>query len=364
MVHPTRPDYHSFELSQGFLEFGRVGRTSINGCPDRVANVTGQRETSWTPWDGSVKSTASNAWVPDGLSLWELSVNKSPGTKADKDYGKRHDTPDGSATDQCVYIEAILRPWIKRHDWASDRSAEGRWNQVRAYGLDEIDAWLEAAPITRAWFSEQLRLNPYGLRSAESWWDSWSIQTSPAISADLVLAGRDTAVDALEGRLAVAQITTIAGASLEETQAFVAAVAVRSHQRGEGQLLARTAFVDNLATWRSLIETQTPLVLVPVIDGLASEVPSGCLHHIVVPATSTAISDIELPAVDASGAPRRPSPRSSTPPGTSRPGSPAPPPAGRRGKRTRGFSNGGTRLTGPAAPSSSCPMSRRRRRTR
>ena len=252
-------------------------------------------------WDGSVKSTASDAWVPDGLSLWELSVNKSPGTKADEDYGKRHDTPDGSATDHCVYIEAILRPWIKRHDWASDRFAEGRWNQVRAYGLDDIDTWLEAAPITGAWFSEQLGLNPYGLRSAESWWDSWSIQTSPAISADLVLAGRDTAVDALEGRLAVAQITTIAGASLEETQAFVAAVAVRSHQRGEGQLLARTAFVDDLATWRSLIETQTPLVLVPVIDGLASEVPSGCLHHIVVPATSTAISDIELPAVDASG---------------------------------------------------------------
>ena len=43
---------------------------------------------------------------------------------------------------------------------------------------------------------------------------------------------------------------------------------------------------------------------------------------------------------------------------------PAPLLAGRRGKRTRGYSNGGTRLTGPAAPSLSCPMSRLRRRTR
>ena len=51
MVHPTRPDYHSFELSQGFLEFGRVGWTSINGCPDRVANVTDQRGAP-ERWDG------------------------------------------------------------------------------------------------------------------------------------------------------------------------------------------------------------------------------------------------------------------------------------------------------------------------
>src|SRR4051812_13000495 len=59
-------------------------------------------------WDGSVKSTAANAWVPDGLSLWELSVNKSPGVKADEDYAKRLDTPDGSPTTDATYVELIL----------------------------------------------------------------------------------------------------------------------------------------------------------------------------------------------------------------------------------------------------------------
>jgi hypothetical protein len=40
-------------------------------------------------WDGSVKATAFNAWVPVGLSLWELSVNQNAGVKADIDYANR-----------------------------------------------------------------------------------------------------------------------------------------------------------------------------------------------------------------------------------------------------------------------------------
>ena len=40
-------------------------------------------------WDGTVKSTEASPWVPAGLSLWELSVDKSPGAKADDDSAKR-----------------------------------------------------------------------------------------------------------------------------------------------------------------------------------------------------------------------------------------------------------------------------------
>ncbi len=160
-------------------------------------------------WDGTVKSTAGNTWVPEGLSVWELSVNRSPGTKADKDYAKRLATPDGSPLDACTYVEAILRPWEKRGEWAATRTAEGRWKQVKAWRLDDIDTWLETAPVTWAWLSEQVGLNPYGLRSAEGWWDAWASQTTPALTPEVVLAGRETQVTALVSRLAGAgQITS------------------------------------------------------------------------------------------------------------------------------------------------------------
>jgi hypothetical protein len=250
-------------------------------------------------WDGSARSTAHNAWVPDGLSVWELSVKKNTGAKADEDYGKRSSPPDGSATDQCVYVEAILRPWTKRAEWARERTDEGKWKAVRAYGLDDIETWLETAPVTWAWFSELVRLSPYGLRSAEAWWDAWSNRTNPAISAEVVLAGREKNVELLLGRLAAPQLTTISGPSLDEIQAFIASTAVRAASQGDGQLLARTAFVDDLATWRSLLaSSSTPLVLVPVVEGLADELPSGCIHHIVVPVSGVPNSDIDLEPLD------------------------------------------------------------------
>jgi hypothetical protein len=253
-------------------------------------------------WDGTAKSVATSTWVPDGLSVWELSVDGSPGVKADSDYGKRHSTPDGSPTSDCTYIAAILRPWTERAGWASDRSAEAKWKLVKAYGLDDIDLWLEAAPVTWAWFSEVLGLSPYGLRSAETWWDSWSGQTSPRVTAAMVLAGRDQWAEDLRARIAgPGQITTVAGASLDETRAFVAAVGVSLDSNGDGQMLARTAFVDDLATWRGLLETKIPLVLVPVSEGPEVEVPTGSVHHVVVPVSGTTSADIVLPPVDAGG---------------------------------------------------------------
>ena len=253
-------------------------------------------------WDGTVRSAGGNAWVPDGLSVWELSVNGSPGVKANDDYGKRSDTPDGSPVDECTYVEAILRPWTARADWATDRRAEGKWKDVRAYGLDDIEAWLESAPITWAWFSEELGLSPYGMRTAETWWDAWASQTSPSIPPDLVLAGRDAAVAATSSRLNGPGITTIGGASLDETCAFLAAMAVKADTDGNGRMLARLAFVDDLLTWRSLIDSPRPLILVPMEAEFAREVPSGSAHCVLVPVTGTGLADITLPALDATRA--------------------------------------------------------------
>lgn len=252
-------------------------------------------------WDGTVRSTSSNAWVPEGLSVWELSVDVHPGRKADKDYSKRAATPDGSSTADCTYVAAILRPWTKRGDWSAAKKSEGRWRDVRAYGLDDIEAWLETAPVTWAWFSEELGLRPYGMQTAETRWNSWSSQTAPPLAPDVVLAGRDSAVDAIDGRLATPGITTLEGASLDEACAFLAAVAVKRETAGNGGLLARLAFVDDLSTWRLLLESPSPLVLVPMNADFAREVPRKTHHTVLVPVTSTRIADIELAPLDAAG---------------------------------------------------------------
>lgn len=251
-------------------------------------------------WDGSVRTTKATAWVPDGLSVWELSVNSSPNTKADDDYSKRTDTPDSTPATDCTYVEAILRPWTARATWASGKRSDNLWRDVKALGLDDIETWLESAPITWAWLSEELGLSPYGLRTGMTWWREWATQTNPALTPEVVLAGRaDTAKD-LEDRLTSSgSVTTVAGASMEEVCAFIAAIAVNCDQQGKGQMLARLAFVDDVSTWRQLTASSQPLILVPRMPELASEIPAGTVHNVCVPVISHDGSDVTLPALDA-----------------------------------------------------------------
>ena len=185
-------------------EFPRlIRRLAWETAPDAVQlGFPAGSGTSSGDWDGSVRAIAGNAFVPVGLSLWELSTEKNIARKADGDYSKRTSTPDGTPTTDAVYVAAILRPWTDRQAWATGKRGDGRWKDVRAYGVDDIEEWLETAPVTHSWISELLGLAPHGYRATESWWRIWTQATNPALPSGVVLAGRDEAVAALESRLA------------------------------------------------------------------------------------------------------------------------------------------------------------------
>ncbi|WIG58312.1 MAG: hypothetical protein OJF49_001057 [Ktedonobacterales bacterium] len=251
-------------------------------------------------WDGTVRATEEALYIPLGLSLWEVSVNGSPGAKANDDYQKRTTTPDGSPTSDCAYVEVILRPWTQRFDWARDRTAEGRWKKVTALGVDDVETWLEFAPITHAWLSELNGLHPYGLVTAQTWWNTWSAATTPAFPSAVVVAGRDEAITKLRQALGEpGQVVTVRGTSRDEVAAFVAAVVLAEEAADGGALLARTAFIDNVETWRRLRGHQTPLVLVALTEQVAAEFVPSSPHVLIVPRTGTASADIELRPIDA-----------------------------------------------------------------
>lgn len=111
-------------------EFPRlIRRLAWETAPDAVRlGFPAGSGTSAGDWDGSVRTVTGNAFVPAGLSVWELSVEKSGMTaKADDDYGKRTSTPDGSPTSDAEYVEAILAPWTGRRGWAAGKRGDGRW---------------------------------------------------------------------------------------------------------------------------------------------------------------------------------------------------------------------------------------------
>ena len=251
-------------------------------------------------WDGVVRSSEGTAWLPEGLSLWEMSATSAPRGKARGDYGKRTGTPDGSPTASAVYVGLYPhREWSRaaRERWTADGRADGRWRDVVAYGLDELEDWLAQAPVTRAWFADCLGLHPSGYRAARDWWRDWASLTSPALPPELLIAGRDAQTRELLQRLGGEPVvTTVRAESADEVAAFVVAAAFSEGGTHEG-LLARTAVVNDMDSWRALHGWRSPLILVPSRRELVDELRVGSGHHVVVPALG-AEADLNLPRID------------------------------------------------------------------
>ena len=108
----------------------------------------------WLPgWDGLLVTERGNAWVPDGASAWEFSRERNLGSKATADYKKRTKTPQGSDRPKTMFVFVTPRKWAGKRTWATERSKEGQWSDVRALNADDLVAWLGQAPAVAHWFA-------------------------------------------------------------------------------------------------------------------------------------------------------------------------------------------------------------------
>lgn len=248
-------------------------------------------------FDGVADASSSNAFVPPGLSVWELSVEEGANRKADDDYAKRTAEPGDTPVHDCTYVQLIARPWIDHDAWATAKAQDGRWKSVRAYNVDSLEAWLQLAPGTTAWLARRLGLPTAGVIAASDWLEAWADATEPPTTAGIVLAGRDGAVDKLRGLLAGRpRIITVGGeAHPEELRAFVAAAIDAPDASPTGEL---ALFVDDRASFERLLTHPTGAVLI-VPDATWLPVRVGP-HHVIVPVRTANDCDVVVPPVSGS----------------------------------------------------------------
>lgn len=153
-------------------------------------------------WDGVVVVEEGNAFVPDATSAWELGTSTDVKGKADGDYEKRTAEPGNVDTAKSAFIFVTPKGWRDKESWVACHQAEGKWREVRAYDGDDLEEWLELAPAVHIWLSMQLGKYPEGTQDLGSFWEDWASVTQPAISPDLVLAGRTNVVEEIHAWLA------------------------------------------------------------------------------------------------------------------------------------------------------------------
>lgn len=234
-------------------------------------------------FDGVVEAETKTAFVPSGKSVWELSVGDDLKRKADSDYQKRTEKPiEGVLLAETTYVQVILRRWGAREDWASERRGEGKWRDVIALGIDDLQEWLDQAPAASAWLAEVIGIPTEGVTTASSWWKGWLNSTTFRISADVVLGGREGQARKLLDRIHSGSGTSVIGGDvrIDEIRAFLSA-AVESVE-GDGSGEQEILFVAEPKTFHKLLRRHEPLCLFIPDPAYLKNISNTGNHHVLI----------------------------------------------------------------------------------
>lgn len=265
-------------------------------------------------WDGIVRCSIGNRFVPAGLSCWEASTErKRSHSKALGDYDKRaSDTPRLKRAD-IAYVAAVCAPWTKAREFADEKLQCDDFRLVRALNVDHIEDWLECAPVSTVWLREVMGEPVAGIGLLSGWWSAWLDSTTVPLAAEIVLAGRDKATSDLRESCSQSRsgvITVGGGMHRDEILAFVAASLVEPFE--DHPLRQEVLYIDDLASAQRLLSIEDPIgkgrpsvntpgmTMVVPSDEFAQYLPPDSNHRLIVPIPGSIQADIVLDAVDAS----------------------------------------------------------------
>src|SRR5690554_5904382 len=189
--------------------------------------IPGGDSVSRPGWDGVVEVVEGCPWVPVGKSYWEIGTSKDPASKANSDFDKRVDQIAASEAAQAVFAFVTPRSWAGKQAWQAKARSQSIWADVLVWDADDLEAWLETSPSTSLWMGMQLNIAGHGIEAVEKYWENWSCQSDPVITAVALFLGRENAQTKLKENIQKRKpIITVLADSQSEAVAFVCALLI------------------------------------------------------------------------------------------------------------------------------------------
>lgn len=132
--------------------------------------------------DGQVVAGTATPNVPAGRSIWEVSVEKQPTTKAGNDYRARLESLSKTDREEITFVFVTPHNWKHKGKWTAEKNCLGEWKEVRAYDASDLEQWLEITFALRIWFAERLGISTRGIRSLEACWKEWAKASDPPMT--------------------------------------------------------------------------------------------------------------------------------------------------------------------------------------
>ncbi len=207
-------------------------------------------------YDGIVDSSYQFQHVPLGVSVWELGTGSSSSSKASEDYLKRTGEPEGIEPATTVFNFVTSRRWNGKKTWSDERRAEGTWADVRAFDADDLEAWLETAPSVHVWLSSLIGKPTADAVDLEDYWNRWRAATDPALTAELLLAGRaESQTKLTDWLINCGSAISLSSDSVAESVCFLASTFDSLESNVRDQWFSRTVIVEGWAAAEYFLTT-------------------------------------------------------------------------------------------------------------
>ena len=257
-------------------------------------------------YDGELEVENGNLYIPSGNSVWEFGTTEKKKGKADEDYEKRKKNTLGKNPLETTYLNVTAKKWNAKDKWKDAKIAEGFWLDVKSYDATTIEHWLELAPSVEVWFARLLGKPVNGTYSIDEYWEDWSTYKNLKMPFELLLGNRKE-----ESKNLIEQLTTKGATSIavksntkEEALAFILSSLSTTDELIKEKLQSSTLIVDNLQSFRELIESDIPLNLIALFEEETIDLNRALRkgHTIILPVSSSflgsADKSIDLPSID------------------------------------------------------------------
>ncbi len=255
--------------------------------------------------------------VPTGESFWEVGTGDNAQSKATSDY--KDLTASIPKREREAAVFTFVTPLSGRIDWPHTwkkqskltwirtRRLEEKWKDVRVVDGTMLVDWMRQFPAVERWFASQMGIPSTDIESLTERWDVIKrIGAPPELSPDVLLAGREMALTALEqifeNRESRLQFDT---KFPEDIPDFVAAAVSSLDEERRVDISGRALIVSSPEAWKVACSFPTPHILVasPALN-LATE--SGRLliekatqmkHSCVFPGQTTTVEQAQRQAL-------------------------------------------------------------------
>lgn len=185
----------------------------------------------------AIDETIQHLYVPSGISVWEMTTEAPPRSKANEDFLEAEaklanafpNVEPAVSPDKATVVFVTSAPFQDHEKWVKEKRKNSTWKFIKVIDAVTISDWLEQCPSVMLWFADVCGLPAEGLYDAEQYLRKVGVGFGVSvISPELIVAGRDEDMKHLRDLVLQSNAEVyLRGESVEEAAAFLAASSLK-----------------------------------------------------------------------------------------------------------------------------------------